>query len=653
MERYELSSSSSSSPPPPSTRHHKERKHTSRRSKKKIRDNDSMAEKADDILDSLLDSDDDETELTYEPTARSTYSNSQPETTKPTMQTAFGYSKEGFDNNDNDNDNDNEDADDEDDDDDDDSMNVIQNGSKVYNDRGTLTQEEDSNLDDVHSSKFEVENEDSLVSSNNQEEETSEEEANEEDEEEEVFDDDSVDTLGENMSEIEIPSGRVQSKQTNVAKHGINPFEDSVNGDQGANLERKNTNPFDDEASDLKSTDEREVRRTNTNPFDDESSVERDEEEQSTNGYNPFESTSNDGRPRAVGGKEQNKENSTSKDPTISYVATTSSDDGVEARFVLVKTNSYYSDPALSPGRESTDLSSPGSSGMKKKTSESDDTSATASYVSVSLSEGVASPNGSPSSKSHASPKVHLSPKVRHDHNNRRRTIRRPRENKADDLSNASSSIAPLSDFEDENEGDIIESSKRLLRMADQRLQYQMYQDENKKLKRQIEDLKEQAAALTEQLRRAIETKCDLVLAQTEMERCHEQDLIAKDDEINDMRQFSKELIEQKSMSELNFMNEISELFSRMNQMEKKHFEELEQKDKQIIQLEEQIKQMKTASVRGGATAFKSRFLDAVSLREEPAAEVDEDEAPFDTVTSFRSRFMVAKDSMGEEPALQ
>jgi hypothetical protein len=165
---------------------------------------------------------------------------------------------------------------------------------------------------------------------------------------------------------------------------------------------------------------------------------------------------------------------------------------------------------------------------------------------------------------------------------------------------------------ESDDEEDIVESSKRLLRMADQRIQYQQHSDEVHDLKATVQDMESKAEAMAEQLRRAVETKCDLVLAQNEMERCHEQDLIAKDDEIMDMRKYIQELLDAQAKSELNFMNEISSLARKLELVDAKHNKEIEEKDAQISELEQKIKSMKTGSVRNNPSreAFKSRFAD-------------------------------------------
>ena len=193
----------------------------------------------------------------------------------------------------------------------------------------------------------------------------------------------------------------------------------------------------------------------------------------------------------------------------------------------------------------------------------------------------------------------------------------------SDDESSASSDSSKKDESEDEggntSDEDIVESSKRLLRMADKRLQYQQHNDEVKKLRVQLETMRMQAEAMSEQLRRAVESKCDLVLAQTEMERCHEQDLIAKDDEIKDLQVYAKSLMEQQAITELNFMNEISTLSQKLTDTAASHKNELMEKDFQIAQLEMKITAMKTEE-SAGYSAFKSRFVDSSQSNPVPCA---------------------------------
>jgi len=199
------------------------------------------------------------------------------------------------------------------------------------------------------------------------------------------------------------------------------------------------------------------------------------------------------------------------------------------------------------------------------------------------------------------------------------------------DTTGESDSESPVEEEEEEEEEDVVESSKRLLRMADQRLQYQQYNDEIKKLRESVERMKHQAEAMSEQLRRAVETKCDLVLAQTEMERCHEQNLIAKDDEIKDIQRYTQELVDYQATNDLNFMNEISSLSKRIEDMSTTHQKELSVKDAIIADLQAKVLQMEESCVvaRGGSMAPQSTTM---------------------SVESFRARFLMTPEGSARAP---
>jgi len=164
---------------------------------------------------------------------------------------------------------------------------------------------------------------------------------------------------------------------------------------------------------------------------------------------------------------------------------------------------------------------------------------------------------------------------------------------------------------EESDDEDVIQSSKRLLRCVDQRIQYQQQNDEVHSLKAQMKQMMTQAEGMAEQLRRAIETKCDLVLAQNEMERRHEQGQIVKDAELRDLRIYIQEILELQARSELDFMNEISSLARTLELNKTKHAKEIEEKESKISRLETRIESTKVSSVRGSSSeAFRNRFSD-------------------------------------------
>lgn len=168
---------------------------------------------------------------------------------------------------------------------------------------------------------------------------------------------------------------------------------------------------------------------------------------------------------------------------------------------------------------------------------------------------------------------------------------------------------------DDDSEEDIVESSKRLLRKVDERIQYQQHSEEVQTLKATIEQMKHSAEAMAEQLRRAVETKCDLVLAQNEMERRHEQDMIRTQEEQKDTRLYIQDLLDGQARSELNFMNEISVLARRLEVMESKHKKEISEKDYEISQVELKLKALKNISSASPSLsskkAFRGRFFES------------------------------------------
>ena len=146
-------------------------------------------------------------------------------------------------------------------------------------------------------------------------------------------------------------------------------------------------------------------------------------------------------------------------------------------------------------------------------------------------------------------------------------------------------------------------------------MQYQQKKDGVQSLKATIQQMKTQAEAMAEQLRRAVETKCDLVLAQNEMERRHEQDQIAKEGEVKDLRMYIQEILETQAKSELNFMNEISSLANKLDGNQRKHKKLTQERDNEISKLESKIDSMKVGSVRDNSSrkAFRNRFSDSGS----------------------------------------
>lgn len=445
---------------------------------------------------------------------------------------------------------------------DDDSMNVVQHGAAVCNERGEL--------------ETVVNVEPAIKSGPN------------------PFADNSDDDDVYTTSEDEEPVVKSQTRRRPIVAKPTNPFEDSsVEGSRVAKVAGTNRFKAPVVEKQLKSSpvdtpkanppvDESllsEEGKKRSNPFDDK------DEEKSECGPNPFDDAADEKEEEAAPLEKGDKNmgsNPFGDDKDEEPIVTNEEEERLGVTL---------SRGEISPGRSST-----GSSRGLRKPSDAD-----MSVVTAAESYEVSS---SAEADGNEVEVVHF--------------IHGRGSQEDNSITSNSSRSATTAEEESSEEEDVVESSKRLLRMADQRMQYQHVNDEVKKLKEQIHSMDEQAAALTEQLRRAITTKCDLVLSQTEMERCHEQDLIAKDDEIHDMIKYNRDLLEKMANSELNFMNEISSLSDRMNVMERKNCKVMTEKDEKISELEKQVGRMKTESVRSSTSreSYKSRFLNPISLRE-------------------------------------
>jgi hypothetical protein len=145
----------------------------------------------------------------------------------------------------------------------------------------------------------------------------------------------------------------------------------------------------------------------------------------------------------------------------------------------------------------------------------------------------------------------------------------------------------------------LADSAKSLLKKAGERLEYQQRSDEIRNLRSDIETMKQQGEAMSEQLRRSMDTKNDLVIAQQELERYHEKCLSTKDIELNHLKAFVRRLTDKQAENELGFMNEISSLSKEISSLTVAQNTELAEKDHSIDQLEKQVKSLGAALVRG------------------------------------------------------
>jgi hypothetical protein len=99
-----------------------------------------------------------------------------------------------------------------------------------------------------------------------------------------------------------------------------------------------------------------------------------------------------------------------------------------------------------------------------------------------------------------------------------------------------------------------------LIRMAKTRVGWQGLQDENTRLKEIIMTKDEELGVLHGQLRQAVATKCDLVVALQENEKVHEIDIYHHEENIFRMQAANKYILEQYSQTERELLNELIRL---------------------------------------------------------------------------------------------
>jgi len=153
-----------------------------------------------------------------------------------------------------------------------------------------------------------------------------------------------------------------------------------------------------------------------------------------------------------------------------------------------------------------------------------------------------------------------------------------------------------------------------LLEMAHDRLHFQDLQDEVRQLKEVIARKDRELENLTGQLRRAVATKCDLVLAHNELEMHHEQNLRRRDDGLMQLKKANLGLVEAQSEVEKDLLNEIVTLTERIKAMERRrqqdmdewddmHKNEIAQKEFKIAKLQEELRKLKYPNRHHGRNA--------------------------------------------------
>jgi hypothetical protein len=135
-------------------------------------------------------------------------------------------------------------------------------------------------------------------------------------------------------------------------------------------------------------------------------------------------------------------------------------------------------------------------------------------------------------------------------------------------------------------------SSKELLAYAAIRLQHQRTLEELKAAKASIVQKDEQIIQLTGQLRRAVASKCDLVVACTEMEREKEETEKYGTPETRQVKQQYLDILEGRADMEREFMNELGLLTQELCKTDRKYTNQLCDKDFTIGQLEEEVRRL-------------------------------------------------------------
>lgn len=159
-----------------------------------------------------------------------------------------------------------------------------------------------------------------------------------------------------------------------------------------------------------------------------------------------------------------------------------------------------------------------------------------------------------------------------------------------------------LSDSESESEEEEESNSVATNDLLDQvksRMEQQRLMEEAKELRKTIEKKDAEIEQLTGQLRMAISTKCDLVIAHTELERLHEVDLKQRDLYAEDMKRANLAMIEMRAEVEKEFMNELTDLSNQVEETEDLRKKEAADKDEIIRLLEEKVRRLELTAMGG------------------------------------------------------
>lgn len=152
-------------------------------------------------------------------------------------------------------------------------------------------------------------------------------------------------------------------------------------------------------------------------------------------------------------------------------------------------------------------------------------------------------------------------------------------------------------DGDDDDDDDCSATTVSLLGHAKDRIAMQHLYDEISELETIIETKNTEIENLSGQLRRAVATKCDLVIAHTELERHHENNLACKESLVEQLKKENCSLKEAKSEIERELLNELVKASDQHRQelddWERMHRNEMLEKDFEIAKLTEELRQLK------------------------------------------------------------
>ena len=133
-------------------------------------------------------------------------------------------------------------------------------------------------------------------------------------------------------------------------------------------------------------------------------------------------------------------------------------------------------------------------------------------------------------------------------------------------------------------------SALELLEKAQSRLKLSEYEQQLVSLKEELMDKNAKITTLTLQLRRATASKCDLVVACSDIEaqKLEIEQLHGKEEKR--WKQLPLRELEMRAQVEKEFMNELSLLMEQMNDLKRRHYNEVLEKDFEIAQLQETLR---------------------------------------------------------------